>query len=565
MAKKRNSAEKTGRGEPPVVKKRKLKAETPPPKNEDFSGKTPENGTSRRTKGGAKKKRLLKVPTVQGQKAEKGEPQAAGKGPAKGPDMATAMMKALTGYKEDQSDDPLDRAKKGMEELESRQEQGTGKPRARGGGSAKAEEQNTEKEVPQNTKGKARDTLDPTEEGPQVKTGVNKEEPQGPPVRRSLLERFLDATTSSSTRSSGTSGRGPDVVPQDVVLQDIGAVSPVPPHSPVPDLRRLAEGPQDLGPQDVVPQGNVPQDGAPQDVVKETLSSNNLTNGLDISEIRDGDGEEHSQGAPGDPLSCGTLTEGGQEGVPVGSGVPGKVNITDIIGTCGSPGTQMGPIQLEGGLFGGAVKRTCDRCPLKGKCPDYDQGHDCKHQGLLDRHVIGSHLDALAAMAGLATKDLARIEEALLREAITGVPEERTDILVGEVHKRLKDLVKLLDPDSGEVKRSLTLSDGTGQVAVLIEKAKRGLLPSMSVLPGMSPQEASRRLHEDSYRSHLGAGSEMTSGGLVSDQGDQEHSSLDNEDLTDGSDGNDGLTDLKTATPQEQEPQDEVDLQSFWE
>jgi len=265
MAKKRNSAEKSGRGEPPVVKRKRLEAETPPPENKKFSGNTPENGTSRRTKGGAKKKRLLKVPTVQGQKGEKGEPQAAGEVIPEGVQpLVTPTPPPIHTVEEELSDDPLDRAKAGMEELEKK---GQGKPRARGGGSAKAEEQNTEKEVPQSTEGKARDTLDPTEEGPQVKTGVKTEEPQGPPVRRSLLERFLDATTSSSTRSSGTSDSGPDIVPQHVGLQDIGAAAPVPSHSPVPDFHDLAEDPAACG---TISCGTTS--------CGEDMSSNNLTN-----------------------------------------------------------------------------------------------------------------------------------------------------------------------------------------------------------------------------------------------------------------------------------------------
>lgn len=547
MAKKAISTEKKGRGEPPIVKKRTLKAETPPTKKGNFSGNTPENGTSQRTPKGKRKKRLLKVPTTGGKAggkaAEKGVPKAAGKEPKP---LATPTPPPIPTVGEKMSDDPLDRAKKGMEELER------GKPRARGKGSAKAEEVKAKKETPQDRVAKQKDPMGREAERQKGQTGVEQETPHGDGVRRSLLERFLEATTSSATRSSGTAGSGPDIAPQDVGLQDIGVVGAAPIGSPVPDLHEIASDPAACG---------TISCGTPS--CGQSLSSNNLTEERDISGIRDGSQDPHSQDPPEDP-SMGALTVGGsQVGVGGSPGPPQKVNITDIIGTCGPDGL---PILQEPGVFGGGVKRTCDRCPLKGKCPDYGVGQDCVHQALLDRHTIGNHLDALAAMAGLATRDLARIEEALLREAITGIPEERTDILVGEVHKRLKDLVKLLDPESGDVKRKLTLSNGTGQVAVLIEKAKRGLLPSLSVLPPMSPKEASQRLHEESYRSHLGLGSEMASGGLGSDGPPEEHSSLDNEDLTDGNEQEeDGLTDLKTAERVEEEPHDGPDFQSFWE
>ena len=552
MTKKRTRVEKQARGEPPVVKKRPPSHKTLGGSERNLYSNTPENETSQRTPKGKKKKRLLKIPTTKGEAggkgAEKGIPKAAGKEPKpETKPLATPTPPPIPTVGKERSDDPLDRAKAGMEELEKKQ----GKPEARGEGQPNHITQNTNhKEPPERTPTK-REKQNRNHIEQESETGSNPIAPHGDGVRPSLLERFLKATTSSATRSSGTVGSGPDIAPQDVGLQDIGVRGSCPSHSPVPDFHDLAEDPAACG---------TLSSGATS--CGQSLSSNNLTEERDISDIRDGSGEEHSQGAvSGDPSTQG-LTHGGPQVRHGVGGPPQKVNITDIIGTCGPDGL---PILQEPGVFGGGVKRICDRCPLKGKCPDYGVGQDCVHQAILDRHTVGNHLDALAAMAGLATKDLARIEEALLREAITGIPEERTDILVGEVHKRLKDLVKLLDPDAGEVKRKMTLSNGTGQVAVLIEKAKRGLLPSLSVLPPMSPGEASQRLHEESYRSHLGLDSEMASGGLVSDPPDEEHSSLDNEDLTEEPEELKGLTDLETAERSEPEDTGDAGLQSFWE
>ena len=574
----------SGRGAPPVVKRKSQKAETPQGPDGDFIGNTPENGTSRRRRVVRPPKSLPKSPPKSGEaqvragegevstKEQKGEPRAAGvETPAQAPVLDTP------------SDDPMERAAQGMKAREKKgksqgrgqaflqkptpeEEQelteysqefiGTGETRgaAKKGEAPKGREEEVvtvEEETSPDIGYKEEGTVGSGTEGLQGEPSVEAEEPHKISVHRSLLDRFLDLTdpTCSTTRDSSQVK-----TPPDVALQDIGVSAPCPSGAPVPDLHDLQP---DL-PSSVASELAPTSSGS-------NLSSKNCSNMSDIDVVRDGSPDQHGgQGSQG-----GLLVGPGQTGAPRD---PEKVNITDIIGRCGdmtplSGGGQGDPLPeiLEPGVFGGGVKRTCDRCPLKGKCPERQKGGDCKFQPLLDRHMITNHLDALAAMAGLATTDLARIEEALLREAITGVAEERTDILVGEVHKRLKDLAKLLDPNSGEVKRKMTLKDGTGAVAVLIEKAKTGRLPSMTVLPPMSQEEASQRLHEDSYRSHLTTSPEKTSGGLESGVSPEEHSSLDSDDLTEEELG-EGLTDLKTGGPiQKEESVEETDLDSFWE